>query len=130
MLPPRYGDVQQSVISSLQVEMELREVDAKFSRLHGVPAGRALDLYGRVTGPPVVPSPEAARTVRPHGARGKAGAANIKCALHCCKACRRLWHPRLLSSRETILVALTQGCLTPSSNRALHPRRAVDVIPG
>ena len=58
--------------------MELREVDAKFSRLHGGPAGRALDLYGRVTGPPVAPSPEAARTLRPHGARGKAGAANIK----------------------------------------------------
>lgn len=41
----------------VQVESELKEVDAKFSRLHGVPAGRALDLYGRVVGGPLAQFP-------------------------------------------------------------------------
>ena len=33
-----------------QVEAQLLAVDAQFLRLHGVPAGRALDLYGRTMG--------------------------------------------------------------------------------
>lgn len=35
---------------SLQVEGALVNVDASFLRLHNVPAGRALDLYGRLLG--------------------------------------------------------------------------------
>ena len=48
----------------VQVESELREVDAKFSRVHGVPAGRALDLYGRVVGEPLAQSPSDAPAQR------------------------------------------------------------------
>lgn len=33
-----------------QVEGALASVDDSFLRLHGVPAGRALDLYGRTLG--------------------------------------------------------------------------------
>ena len=62
------------------METELREVDAKFSRLHGVPAGRALDLYGRVVGAPMGLSPEAALPARHHDVRNHRGCATIRCA--------------------------------------------------
>ena len=64
-----------------QVENELKEVDAKFSRLHGVPAGRALDLYGRVIGGPVTASPEAAPAARKQGSRTRGHASALKCGL-------------------------------------------------
>ena len=64
----------------LQVETELREVDAKFSRLHGVPAGRALDLYGRVIGGPATASPETAPVARKQGSRTRGHASTVKCA--------------------------------------------------
>ena len=62
-----------------QVENELKEVDAKFSRLHGVPAGRALDLYGRVVGGPTTASPEAAPAARKQGSRTRGHASTLKC---------------------------------------------------
>ena len=65
--------------SAAQVETELREVDAKFSRLHGVPAGRALDLYGRVIGGPATQTPEAAPAARKQGSRSRGHASTLKC---------------------------------------------------
>ena len=58
----------------------MREVDAKFSRLHGVPAGRALDLYGRVIGGPTTPSPAAAPAARKQNSRTRGHASTLKCA--------------------------------------------------
>ncbi len=68
------------ILPALQVETELREVDAKFSRLHGVPAGRALDLYGRVIGGPTTQTPEAAPAARKQGSRARGHASTLKCA--------------------------------------------------
>ena len=64
----------------LQVELELGEVDAKFSRLHGVPAGRALDLYGRVVGAPAGSKPDAIPLPRHHDVKHPSNA-SIRCAL-------------------------------------------------
>lgn len=62
------------------METELREVDAKFSRLHGVPAGRALDLYGRMVGAPMGLSPELIPPPRHHDVKSHPSGATIRCA--------------------------------------------------
>ena len=64
----------------MQVAGELRQVDAQFSRLHGVPAGRALDLYGRAVGGPVAPAPEDAAAARQPDTWIHAGSTHIRSA--------------------------------------------------
>ncbi len=50
--------------NTAQVESQLLAVDDKFLRMHGVPAGQALDLYGRTLGASPAASPDAPRAAR------------------------------------------------------------------
>ncbi len=50
--------------NTAQVESQLLAVDDQFLRMHGVPAGQALDLYGRTLGASPAASPDAPRAAR------------------------------------------------------------------
>lgn len=56
---------------SLQVETQLRDVNARFARLYGVSGAHALDLYGRTNLPksPAPAAPEASGVARRTGKR-------------------------------------------------------------
>lgn len=62
-----------------QVENQLREVDARFSRLHGTTNGRRLDLYGRSIGEDPTPLEVPAKRMRRHASKPSiAGSARLR----------------------------------------------------
>jgi hypothetical protein len=60
----RSGATFKPAVFHLQVEAQLLATDDRFLRLHGVPAGRALDLFGRTLGAAEGDNSEAPRSGR------------------------------------------------------------------
>lgn len=60
------------------MEGSLALVDASFLRLHGVPAGRALDLYGRTLGGALAAAPLPQRSRRRGGGNMHPSASSMK----------------------------------------------------